>query len=410
MKAGETECVSTQATISGLTGTYNLYVTVSDNLGNTSEKQLAVSNVMLDNAAPNEPALISSTEGIKQSHRATVIATDEEGNLDTIVYCWYEEGEAECELTEEAASGATITKDGVTGKYVLRVKVIDEAGNESEVVEATYQFDNVKPIIEAKDAEGNAIENGKVYKEGALKVIFTDNTGNIKVTEYKNNKMMPNKSYDNGSYILISDVGHYKFILEDEAGNITEAEYIILNKDNTYNVVYKDNLKGDVTNSSVEMEFDKVYLQEVKAASNNIQIENIENVNDNDKVYFMSIVPQVDNVLYSFISNGIDGKALNTNGFSYTINASEISSYLPEGEYLSSYIINHGDKKYILVGVMEGAADTPMTETPEVGTENTTTETEEEKRSTVIYWALGATGVLGVGFIGLKFKKKIRVA
>ena len=127
----------------------------------------------------------------------------------------------------------------------------------------------------------------------------------------------------------------------------------------------------------------------------------------------MSVVPKESNLLYSFITNGLDGHALSNNGFAYTINSSEITRCLPAGEDLMNYIINYDSKTYILVGVMEGAEKTPITETPETETpkeeiENKTTKTKEEK--IIMYGGLGIGGVFMFGLIGLTFKKKVRVA
>lgn len=293
----------------------------------------------------------------------------------------------------------------------IMYRTVDRVGNKSESKKGiAFIFDKRAPEILLEDEQGIAIEKGSVYEvEGQIKVIFRDERV-MQVKGYKNNEEIYSNDTMGDAYLPVSGFGHYKYVAKDGAGNESVVEFVILDSEKVYSAVDNQGL-NDVGNlSEIEMRFDKVILQEISGDGTSLYFENMSEVGDNDKVYFMGVVPNKNGSIFSIMSEGVKGKIFKEHTSSFPINIKTNITNIAEGYTTNDYIINFNGGKYILIGIQKGGFEgDEEVVTPEKPKEETKKE-EKETNMTWLLYVLGIGGVLGGGFLIMKLRKRVRAA
>ena len=322
---------------------------------------------------------------------------------------WQVATEGEYIVAYTALLGDELTKVQI----IYRVK--DSVGNVSiEEATATFEFDKRNPVIELNDEENNVLENGIIINEEVkVRLIFEDDNGKVFVKGYKNNKLILDKAFNSDEYIEVEGFGHYKYVGVDQSGNVIEVEFIILESDNTYDVI-DNSMLNDVNNAGeIEMSFDRVMLQELSESGDEFYFEDMSIIGDKDLIYFIGVVPDKDGKAFTIYKEGVSGSVFKqyTNSFPIRTSAN-VTNINPEYD-LKDYLINYQGKKYVLIAIQDnkstGGSQSNDNSTNQGGASNSKSG-DGGSSFTWIFYVLGAAGAVGGGFLIVKLRKRVRAA
>lgn len=229
---------SVEDTIIETPGTYKIVVTTEDNLGNKGTKTYLIhkgteSLVEISNNGNSDYELSGST---------TVTIDEEKAEGLKFYYAWAEEGKTPTDYTE-FKNGQTLSISGVSGDYVLWIKIVDASGAEtiikSKVFHLAGKVTTMGTMIFKYENENGAdytpgeYSNKNIYLR--IKDQGKDEHGGKVTSTYKITKKVDGSSdivigeYTNESTVLIND-GEYTVTLtsKNELGASSYETYKVL--------------------------------------------------------------------------------------------------------------------------------------------------------------------------------------
>jgi len=276
----------------------------------------------------------------------------------------------------------------------VQYRVKDSVGNLSQNKYSNQmRIDLENPTIEL-NKNNETVENGSIINGETVNVMFKDNSGKLHVKGYLNNKLIVDKEYLSNNIEVNTIVGHYKYIVEDEAGNKNQVEFIILDKENKYTFVNNNKL-DDIDNAEeLEIKFDKVLLQEVHSNNYNVAFTSDINVDYEDSVYIIGVVPNKEGRMFSILKESVTGEVFEHNKDNFSLEFDGLDDNYEIKDYLMDYL----GKQYVLIGVIDNqVAEQPQEESQEQ---------QEERNMIWIICSLGAVVMLVGGMFIFKFKRR----
>ena len=131
---------------SGVTGTYYLWVQITDKAGNTLTTRSQ--GFLFDNTAPTVTFSPNGNSTYAKSQSIKITATDTGGSgLNTLKYNWSTSSTTAPSFSATFTNGGTVTGSGATGTYYLWVQITDKAGNTLTTRSQGFLFDNTAPTV-----------------------------------------------------------------------------------------------------------------------------------------------------------------------------------------------------------------------------------------------------------------------
>ena len=231
----------------GNTGTYYLWVKVSDQAGNSVT---SVSNAFkVDTTEPTFRATPSDGIWKNTPYEVTPTIGDSHSGVDSSQVAWSTSTTAPSVWSNY--TGGTLKQPGI-GTYYLHYKITDKAGNIKQGYTGPYRYENEAP-------KGTLVQTPTDWtnKEVTLNVKDVTDSGGSGVKSIR----LPNGNVVNGTSAsqVVSENGTYTFLLTDHAGNETTLTAIVNNidkmtpnaKSNQYPIGWTN---GDVTLSLTDIE------------------------------------------------------------------------------------------------------------------------------------------------------------
>ena len=184
---------------------------------------------------------------------------------------------------------------------------------------------------------------------------------------------------------------------------------MILESDNTYDVLDRNNLANSTEADEMEMKFDQIVLQKVSEDGRYLRYENINEKGDNDSIYFMGIVPDKDGRVFSILTQPITGRVFKQNPNQFSVNIAANVTNINPNYTLNDYVINFNGEKYILMCIIDNE-DSVGGDTPSQGGDSNQDNDEGGASFTWIFYILGGAGTIGGGYLVIRLRKKVRVA
>ncbi len=221
--------IKTTGTLEKIPGTYEVTYTVSDSLGNRSEKIRTF--IVTDQTLPEIVINPNEESTFVKNKTVTITATDNI-KVNSITYVIIKDNVRGTEQT--ITNGGKVTLNNGTGNYVIEVTAVDSSNNRKTVSSGIYKLDNTVPSITVP--ENTVIKITEVTGYDLMTgITVSDNSGVIPTVETR------------GS--LTATLGEQTIIytVRDQAGNettvnrkftIVEAEGPILNFSNAGSSVW----------------------------------------------------------------------------------------------------------------------------------------------------------------------------
>lgn len=186
-------------------GEYRMVVSATDSGGNTKTEE---TDITVDTTPPTIGSLAAVDGRYLKSFSLLGFGDD---------FCT---DKTKCTLSA-SLNNCEISENDVIigeGKYKLRLKATDEAGNVS-YDEATFIIDHTPPqiVIEGADSSGN------VRMGSSLKISLLDETDILSSVSFNGRNV---SIEDNSAYVTVDKGGNYKLCItaSDEAGNVIDRE------------------------------------------------------------------------------------------------------------------------------------------------------------------------------------------
>ncbi len=221
--------IKTTGTLEKIPGTYEVTYTVSDSLGNSSEKIRTF--IVTDKTLPEIVINPNKESTFVKSKTVTITATDNI-KVNSITYVIIKDSVRGEEQT--ITNGGKVTLNNGTGNYVIEVTAVDSSNNRKTVSSGIYKLDNTVPsitvpgntVIKITEVTGYDLMTG---------ITVSDNSGVIPTVETR------------GSLTATLGEQTITYTVRDGAGNettvnrkftIVEAEGPILNFSNAGSSVW----------------------------------------------------------------------------------------------------------------------------------------------------------------------------
>ena len=119
--SNQSDCIDTDSTISGLTGTYYLFTRAEDNAGNVSSYKKVGFHYLLDNVTPYIDSIPQTSEWVTASSYINVVFKDDNSGVERVLYtyCWREVGES-CTLSGLVVNTSPSPDQGVSQNIYFR--------------------------------------------------------------------------------------------------------------------------------------------------------------------------------------------------------------------------------------------------------------------------------------------------
>ncbi len=221
--------IKTTGTLEKIPGTYEVTYTVSDSLGNSSEKIRTF--VVTDTTKPEIVINPNEEKTFVKSKTVTITATDNI-KVNSITYVIIKDNVRGEEQT--ITNGEKVTLNNGTGNYVIEVTAVDSSNNSKTVSSGIYKLDNTVPSITVP--ENTVIKITEVTGYDLMTgITVNDNSGVTPTVE------------TSGSLTATLGEQTITYTVRDQAGNettvnrkftVVEAEGPILNFSNAGSSVW----------------------------------------------------------------------------------------------------------------------------------------------------------------------------
>ena len=283
--------------------------------------------------------------------------------------------------------------DGLSQNVQICIRAIDGSGNVSEE-------QSCKDIlVDTKSPYISGINDGNISSK---EVEITISDDRLDVIEVWFNGNLLDLSINDLPFKL-SDVGSYQIIARDVLGNESVVNFMI-NADVRMDVINDINA-GEYTINSID--FDRRFLVRVEISYDSNGYSNVYtdlsniNVNANDMLYILGVLPSTDKAFVIFSVNGV-----NVGNYSNGVNLIGNGNNFKEGFNNEDCFVKFNDYYYAYVLIKENAYN----DEPVGVVDSNSKDGSDSKILSGLFIALGAVVVILVGYQIVKFKKRVRAA
>lgn len=306
---------------------------------------------------------------------------------------WWHEYNIQGGKWQKYEEGATLEfGNGLDGTFKVCVRAVDLGGNQS----ASQSCKNI--VVDTKAPAVTGVKDGEISNVSLSVTVSDERLASVEV--WLNEELLEIDM--EAMPFVFETLGNYRIVAMDTFGNKTVVNFII-NNDEYVGVINDINSEE---HSITSIDFDKRLLTKVEVsydengyANYYTKLNNI-NVNANDMIYVLGVVPESEGMFVIFSVNG--GNLGNyQNGVSLIGN----NTYFREGVDNEDFFIKFGDSYYAYVLIKENEYSEPVSGT----TDDEESKSNSKLLSTVLI-AVGSITVLMIGYQIIKLRKKVRAA
>ena len=364
---------------------YALVLLAKDSSGNEINRVVYID--IEDRTAPitGELDLVESTN-LNNVEFAIIGGSDNSVN-------WWHEYNIQGGKWQKYEEGTTLEfGNGLDGTFKVCVRAVDLGGNQS----ASQSCKNI--VVDTKAPAVTGVKDGEISNVSLSVTVSDERLASVEV--WLNEELLEIEM--EAMPFVFEILGNYRIVAMDTFGNKTVVNFII-NNDEYVGIINDINSEE---HSITSIDFDKRLLTKVEVsydengyANYYTKLNNI-NVNANDMIYVLGVVPESEGMFVIFSVNG--GNLGNyQNGVSLIGN----NTYFREGVDNEDFFIKFGDSYYAYDLIKENEYSEPVSGT----TDDEESKSNSKLLSTVLI-AVGSITVLMIGYQIIKLRKKVRAA
>lgn len=363
---------------------YAIVLLVNDSSGNETTKTIYVDIEDYTPPVTGELELVASTNS-NNVEFAIIGGSDNSIN-------WWHEYNIQGGIWHKYEEGTALEfGNDLNGIFKVCVRAVDLGGN----VSASQSCKDI--VVDTKAPVVSGVRDGEISSVSVSVTITDERLASVEV--WFNDELIEIDT--EAMPFVFETLGNYRIVATDTFGNKNVVNFII-NIDEYVGIINDINSE-DYTITSTD--FDKLFLTKIEIsydengyANYYTKLNNV-NVNANDMIYILGVVPENEGKFVVFSVNG--GNLGNyQNGISLIGN----NAFFREGMANEEFFVKFGDSYYAYVLIKENEYSEPVS-----GTEDD----EEDDNSKLLSTALivvGSVTVLMIGYQIIKLRKKVRAA
>ena len=197
-------------------------------------------DVQIDNTDPTLSFTEDISTEIKQQHTIKVAYSDSQSGVNTAKYCYYDaDNQSDCTPNEDIVNNS-ITLIDLNGKYHVKIKVVDNCGNDAVLTTSTpLQFDNTPPTVSSISIDDTGWKPSHTisftHRDATAVeycIIMTRNQSDCTYTPIAINATSITTTTMFGDGVSVDGEYHFLLRLTDGANNYGFSDWVTVKVDN----------------------------------------------------------------------------------------------------------------------------------------------------------------------------------